>query len=240
MGYSDAGPGPRTTQQLASELTALLDNSDVRRPVFLVGASVGAWNIRLLASTHEDRVAGLVLVDPRHERQGPRLVEVGAGEIPAYVRWIMRLAPVVGHLGIARAAGLAPGASPDVLSPSVRSYAKATRFRASAVVAAASELGSAQESAEEVAGTRRALAAPLVIISAGQRQNSRVAQVLESLQLEQLQLSTRSCRVVAEASGHGIAFDQPQLVVQAIRAVIIASRADNAPNCDAIAVRHAF
>jgi hypothetical protein len=74
----------------------------------------------------------------------------------------------------------------------------------------------------------------LVVVSAGQRQNSRIAEVLDNLQKEHLQLSTRSCRVIAGASGHGVAFDQPQFVVEAVRAVFLASRADGTPDCDAI------
>jgi pimeloyl-ACP methyl ester carboxylesterase len=234
MGYSDAGPGPRTARQIASELTALLDTSDIRRPVVLVGASIGAWNVRLFASTHADRVAGLVLVDPRHEQQGSRLAEVEARETPAWIRWVAMLAPAVGHLGIARAAGIAPGLPPAVLSPAVRNYAEATRFRASALIAAGSELRHARESEEQVAGSKRVLSAPLVVVSAGRNRNSRVAEVLDSLQKEHLQLSTRSCRVIATASGHAVALDQPEIVVGAIRAVIAASRAGGAPDCDAI------
>jgi hypothetical protein len=159
-------------------------------------------------------------------------VEVGARETPEWIGWATRLAPAVGHLGIAR--GLAPGPSPAILAPSVRGYAQATRFRASALVAAASELGHARESAEQVARSRRVLSVPFAVVSAGQREDSRVAAVLDSLQKEHLQLSTRSCRIIATASGHGVAFDQPEIVVEAIRAVIAASRADGTPDCDAI------
>jgi len=236
MGYSDAGPDPRTAQQIASELATLLEKGGVGQPVILVGASVGAWNVRVFASAREDRVAGLVLVDPRHEQQGPRLVEAGARETPAWIGWVTRLAPLVGHLGLSRVAGFAPGPSPSLLSPAVRGFAEATRFRAATVVAAASELGHARESAAQVARSRRALSVPLVVVSAGQRQSTRVAAVLDELQEEHLQLSTQSCRIIAAASGHGIAFDAPEVVVEAIREVLAASRAGRAPDCG---VRHA-
>ena len=218
MGYSDAGPNPRTTQQMATELAVLLDRGGLRQRTILVGASVGAWNVRVFASAHEDRVAGIVLVDPRHEQQGPRLVEAGARETPAWIGWATRLAPALGHLGIARAAGFAPGPSPSILAPGVRRFAQATRFRAETVVAAAGELGHARESAEQVASSTRVLGVPLVVVSAGQRQNTRVAAVLDDLQKEHLRLSTRSCRAIAALSGHGIAFDEPAVVVEAIRA----------------------
>jgi pimeloyl-ACP methyl ester carboxylesterase len=231
MGYSDAGPGPRTAQQIANELKALQERGDVRQPAILVGASVAAWNVRLFASAHEDRVAGIVLVDPRHEQQGPRLAAAGDRETPPWIEWVTRLAPVLGHLGIARVAGVGPGPSPSVLSPAVRGFAQATRFRAASLIAASSELGSAQESAEQVARSRRMLNVPLVIVSAGQRQSTRIGTVLEELQKDHLQLSTRSCRIVAMGAGHAVAFQQPEVVVDAIRAVVVAARTDSVPDC---------
>ena len=70
MGYSDPGPRPRTSEQIVRELAALLDRSGVPGRVIFVGASIGGWNVRLFASTHTERAAGLVLVDARHENQG--------------------------------------------------------------------------------------------------------------------------------------------------------------------------
>lgn len=109
MGYSDSGPRPRTSQQIVRELAALLDVSGIRERIILVGASIGGWNVRLFASTHEDRVAGLVLVDARHEEQGERLAAAGVSENPPWIAWIARIAPAAAYLGIARLAGIAPG-----------------------------------------------------------------------------------------------------------------------------------
>src|SRR5262245_38847950 len=46
MGYSDAGPGPRTSRRIAQELNALLDKSDLGGPVVIVAASFGGYNAR--------------------------------------------------------------------------------------------------------------------------------------------------------------------------------------------------
>jgi pimeloyl-ACP methyl ester carboxylesterase len=141
------------------------------------------------------------------------------------------LAPVVGHLGIARAAGLAPGPSPDTLAPAVRDFARATRFRASAVVATASELRHSATSTEQVTRSRRRLSVPLVVVSAGQRRSTPVADVLDALQRDQLDVSSPSCQLVAESSGHAVALGQPEIVVAAILAVVKASRMRSAPDC---------
>ena len=236
MGYSDAGPRPRTSQQIVRELVALLDKSDVSGRVVLVGASIGGWNVRLFASQHENRVAGLVLVDARHEDQGQQLAAAGAAENPPA---IAHVAPALAYLGIARALGVAPGQSLNSYSPSLRRFVEATRYRSSVLVTTASELLHGNESADQVRTTRRRLEIPVIVVSAGRRRDDvRAVEVLDRLQRDQLTISSRSCQVVAERSGHAITLGQPEIVVDAIRVVVDTSRqGDAAPNCGAITQR---
>ena len=59
MGYSDAGPSPRTARRIASELAELLARSGIGGPVVLVGASIAGFDVRVFASDHPERAAGL-------------------------------------------------------------------------------------------------------------------------------------------------------------------------------------
>src|SRR5919112_2869137 len=86
MGYSDRGPSPRTARRIASELAELLRRSGNAGPVVLVGASIAGFDVRLFASDHPDRVAGLVLVDASHEDQ--------AHEVPGMARFVPLLSRV--------------------------------------------------------------------------------------------------------------------------------------------------
>ena len=63
MGFSDPGPSPRTARRIARELAKLLERTDVGGPFVLVGASIGAFPLRVFASEHPGDAAGLVLVD---------------------------------------------------------------------------------------------------------------------------------------------------------------------------------
>src|ERR671938_464341 len=67
MGWSDAGPQPRTPRQIADELHTLLTNAGIAGPYVLVGHSLAGKNVRLFTIAHPDQVAGMVLVDARSE-----------------------------------------------------------------------------------------------------------------------------------------------------------------------------
>jgi hypothetical protein len=189
-------------------------------------------------NSEPERVAGLVLVDARHEATGERFAAAGVSENPPWVAWIARLAPVAAYVGIARVVGFSPGPTPDAFAPSVRAFARATRFRSSAFASGADELESATESAEQVKLARRVLDIPLVVVSAGRRRNAKIAEVLDSLQSDQLSVSKLACQVIAARSGHGIVFQQPEIVVDAVRATVYASRQGGvAPNCGTVAQR---
>ncbi len=230
IGYSDSGPHPRTSQQIVDELAALLDAGGIKTPVVLVGASIGGWNVRLFASQMPQRTAGLVLVDARHEDQGERMAAAGEPENPP---WIVHIAAPVAHLGIARLLEIAPGMPVDFYAPEVRKYVQATRFRSSALVTAANELQNARVSAAQVRATRRELAIPVVVVSAAQR-SSHTAEVLAALQRDQAVLSKQSCHMIADRSGHAIAFGQPETVVEAIRAAVEAARQAAPPACGGV------
>ncbi|HXW77100.1 MAG TPA: alpha/beta hydrolase [Candidatus Eremiobacteraceae bacterium] len=62
-GFSDAGPLPRTSVQIADELHAALHAAGVTGPYILVGHSFGSYNTRAFADRYMSEVAGLVLVD---------------------------------------------------------------------------------------------------------------------------------------------------------------------------------
>lgn len=58
---------PRPSENIVSELHTLLAMAEITKPYILVGASFGGHTARLFCKKFPDEVAGVVLVDARHE-----------------------------------------------------------------------------------------------------------------------------------------------------------------------------
>jgi len=93
LGWSPAGPSPRTAERTTEDLSRLLHALGVPGPYVLVGHSYGGLLVRHFADRHRHRVAGLVLVDSAHpdqfsrstrQRQSLRMMVSSTGE---HARW---------------------------------------------------------------------------------------------------------------------------------------------------------
>src|SRR4051812_36645256 len=208
MGYSDPGPSPRTARRIASELAELLARSGIAGPVVLVGASIAGFDVRVFASDHPERAAGLVLVDASHEDQ--------AHEVPGMARFV----PLLSTIGVLRLFGVSFGQRDESLPPSVRQFARATSFRASGYQAAADEIIHIWDSASEVRSSRRTLSIPVLVVTGARGADENWRQ----LQRDQASMSTRGCLIIAPRSGHVVPVDQPEVVVDAIRTVVETAR----------------
>jgi len=62
-GFSEAGPMPRTSVEIAKELHAALHSAGIPGPYLLVGHSFGGYNIRAFADLYMPEVYGEVFVD---------------------------------------------------------------------------------------------------------------------------------------------------------------------------------
>lgn len=73
LGRSDAGPSPRSSQQMVTELHTLLQRANESGPLLYVGHSLGGYNARIFQRDYPNRVVGMVLVESGHEQQWERL-----------------------------------------------------------------------------------------------------------------------------------------------------------------------
>src|SRR5688572_19831780 len=66
-GDSDPAPLPRTGQDVAADLHALLTAANVPGPYVLVGEALGGLYVRLYAAAYPEDVVGMVLAEAVHE-----------------------------------------------------------------------------------------------------------------------------------------------------------------------------
>jgi pimeloyl-ACP methyl ester carboxylesterase len=243
-GWSHAAHEPRTAQQIAQDLHALLDAAGVPGPYVLVGHSFGGYVTRAFAHLYREDVVGMVLVDSIHpaEWQNPTteqlmMIRVGLryGQIAA---WLARLGVVrfclarvaKGSPGLGRAGASAFGARvsstveriageirklPAPIVPIVRGFwSQPKNFISLGQHAAALPLSAAQAAAVSSLGDL-----PLVVLSGDHH-----AAPYADWQRDLAQLSSRGVQLVAGESGHWIHLDRPELVVGAIREVVAAAR----------------
>jgi pimeloyl-ACP methyl ester carboxylesterase len=239
-GWSEAGPGPRTSSRAVEELHALLGNSGVKPPYILVGNSIGGLNVRLYAFRYPDEVAGLVLLDPAHEDQFKRLPP-SARTDPSFIR-TLRLFRFGARFGLLRLLGMPLGeGSSELLPIGLRPMARAAGFRSAWVAAVYDETLATEASFAEVRYARRALAErplgdiPLIVLTRGEAEGDTTEEreawrTWKELHNELAQESSRGQQVIVPGSGHFIEADKPQAVIDAIRTVCTISRLNPVPS----------
>ena len=229
-GLSDAGPFPRTSARIATELHLLLQRAGERPPFVLVGHSFGSFNMRLYADTYRAQVAGLALVDGSHEDQqsledpgdtrgfARQLASCAAAPKPSCASLYFRGLPEKTF-----SARLNAALERQSLAPK---QARATR----------SELQNFDTaSAAEVRAAKRSFGTmPIRILVADHHRYPgakgddaywrRWEATWRKLHDHWLTLSTNASEVVAHGSSHYIQLDRPALVIRNINDVVDAVR----------------
>jgi pimeloyl-ACP methyl ester carboxylesterase len=223
LGWSERGTAPRTLGVLTAELDRLLDGAGIEGSLLLVGHSFGGIVARSFAATHPERVAGLVLVDPAHERQlevSPTMrasVEAGAAQFEGLV-----------PLATWNLLAMLPGNIPN------RGLPEAAHGDYAAVLATTGYFSVAAEETRMLPANLEAMAAvprdlgdlPLIVVSRGRVDGppgattediTLLGQAWRGLQADIAELSTDSRHIVAEDAGHYVQLDRPDLVVEAVR-----------------------
>jgi len=248
-GWSDPGPEPRTSIEIAIELRMLLDAADEPGPYVMVGHSFGGFNIRIFTSLYPADVTGVVLVEGSHEDEDQRM----AGLLPAAVLerearadlWNERInrimRPIRIHLGILRLEVATGWGTPDYgvlqsprLSKGLREELLYLRQQDKFDKAVAAEERAAPESVAEVRKASGLGDRPLIVLTAGNpldpdpiltsEQMDKLKNLwIYDLQVQEAHLSTRGKQIIVPDSTHMLLIDRPGAVVSAIREVYSAT-----------------
>jgi pimeloyl-ACP methyl ester carboxylesterase len=208
MGWSDPGPLPRSPATVANELHALLENGSIAGPYILVAHSLAGKNARLFAAAHPNEMAGMVLVDARSERIDLENSRDDAARFDSVLEAQAAIYSLARRLGIAR-----------LFAPEM-----ALETRPAAIEAALQE-GLARSVDDSVLATMTLGTTPLVVIASAD--SMRTIPGWPQAQEALAALSSNGALVVARNSGHYVQFDEPQLIVSAVRGILSRGRADN-------------
>lgn len=211
LGWSDPVSGVRTQQDMVADLHALIAAKQLRTPLVIVGHSVGGLLARLYAREYPDQVAGLVLVDASPE---PYLFT------PTAARFRAGLETEIGA-GLKKAQGDGPVVPlpADVEPDIVVAFLPRVLATVKQEYEALDRVPAAMQQARGY-GTLGDL--PLAVIRRGKTGTPPNAEDIQWREWQEglATLSTRGFVVVAENTGHVIPYENPAVVVDAVRRVL--------------------
>jgi pimeloyl-ACP methyl ester carboxylesterase len=164
-GWSDPGPLPRDSQQVASELHTLLSRSGIKGNIILVGHSLGGLFVQYYAKTYPQQVAGIVLVDSVHPNQSLSMKEDVRKKYEGNLRALTLLTRILAPTGLLRLAGQSETIIADKLPGEYQAMVRSLGFQSKAYRALDEELASFQQSQLEVREAGPLPRIPLAVIS---------------------------------------------------------------------------
>jgi pimeloyl-ACP methyl ester carboxylesterase len=222
LGYSDSGPHPRTSKDIAGELRTLLHNAGIAPPYILVGHSMGGYDVRLYASLYRGEVAGMVLVDSSHPEQRKRLPPA-LNDLDASWLREQEFLEFTLPFGIPRLLGFC--------DTDVKARAAECNFHSAREAVA--EMKTFPVSVAQTAATGSLGNMPLAVISHDPDKPQPdlpedlvkpINSAWQQMQEELSHLSTAGTHVIARNSGHYIQIDRPEVVIEAVRTVVDQAR----------------
>jgi pimeloyl-ACP methyl ester carboxylesterase len=194
---------PRTSLDVANDLNALLTAARVPGPYVLVGHSYGGMHVRMFATEYPEKVVGVVLVDSTHPDKDEKWLAALPPPAPDEPESLKK-----GRNFLTRRQS--PAANPEQIDP--------------------------KESDAQVRKARDLGKKPLVILTHAstfrldknlpEAVSVKMEEIFQSLQVEMKRLSTNSTLRQSAHGGHALHADDPQLVIQGIREVSDAVRAE--------------
>jgi pimeloyl-ACP methyl ester carboxylesterase len=238
--WSDPTTDAFDSKNVAQDLHTVLTKVGETTPWVMVGHSLGGSYIMKFTSLYESEVAGLVFVDASHPDQVAPMKKITGMSLEAQPFFLIPLAEALARIGLVRLVSMSntrPNA-PSLVNQVEQAYL-------------AQNIGSFLK---EVQSTNAAIAAtgqfrqlgdrPLVVLTAMKKPSSDELQKMgmsqeqevqrqalwKQLQADQATWSTRSRHEIVPDASHYIQFDRPDVVIKAVREVVMDVRKTKVKN----------
>lgn len=221
FGWSQPSPSPMSFEAHARDLHVLLAKAGEKGPYVMVAESLGGLIARAFARLFPTEVAGLVLVDAAEEEHIFSRLHV----LKAAVRQQMVLVRVLRPLGLVRRAvhrALGGRYAPETRRDLAAALSRAAHWDAALQEIEAYKLTPASD---RQAGGFGKLKGPLTVIAHGrpfQGPNAALEDGWRAGQQRLTKLSPSARFLVAERVGHTIAQEDPDLVAEEVRQLLLA------------------
>jgi pimeloyl-ACP methyl ester carboxylesterase len=234
--WSEPGPLPRTSHQMAYELHTALQNAGVKGPYVLVGQSVGGFRVRAFARYYPKEAVGMVLVDVLNEDskviiggKGMRIREFAKGQQAPAIRTTFKNDKKESQDLDKLTTTIDPPL--DKLPPDIQKLQIWAQSQEKFSKAAQSEMDWSPEDVADLYDNRGKNeymlgGIPLIVISRGDGGYEGLPDGVElekerlKLQEELTHLSTNSKHIIDKKSGHNIHVEDPETVIDAIKLVV--------------------
>lgn len=246
LGWSSHAKTARTPANIAMELHSMLEAAGIKPPYVLVGHSFGGLVMRRYALLFPEDVAGLVLVDPMRCEEWPPLDSAKQATLDRGVRMAGYAVPIA-YLGLARLAVTSllcrsgaiytflarfageggrhvlsriedeVGKMPNEVRPVVAAYWSLPSY----YVGMIAHISSVPETVREMLACEGIAGSPVTVLTPGK------STPLSKEQLEAIGDSVQ--QVIAPASAHWIHLDEPELVIDSIRAMVLSATSRTVP-----------
>lgn len=228
-GWSETGPRPRDSEQVATELHALLSEAGVTGDLILVGHSLGGLYTQYYARRYPEQVAGIVLVDAVHPEQSLRMREDVRDKYEGDLKTLTVMSSLLAPTGLLRLSGQSVTVIADKLPGNYAAMARSVGFQSKAYQALAGEMASFQRSQSQVRDAGLLPPIQVVTISSSLVQDfppgfsAGVKRAWDELQADQGRMATLP-PVIAADSGHFVHIDEPEVVIETVVDMVALTR----------------
>lgn len=228
-GWSDPVQGPRTFDEIATDLENLIEAAQIPEPYILVGESMGGLMARRFAVRNLDKVAAVVFLDSAEEQHTfQRIKMLHRMQASARVsRWLAKIGLVRLIVNLfPEKVGIPHQLSVQEARELADDVSRERNFHAAELEMEA--YFQTSESMRRAGGFGELGDAPLVVVTHGQPLKGPQAFLEKGwaeAQERLVSLSSNGKLVVAEDSGHAISLESPSLVVEILRSLVTTTRA---------------